>query len=119
MDDRIFINESLTKVIFNDSIYANGFDDNYNTTFRECIFLKNKPIDKRWAYTHTIPENYTNKKVDYIILNDYNNHNLTNLLLKDTNFFELIKTAHYIDELYGINCTFYVFHTIGNYNASL
>lgn len=116
MDDRIFINESLGNEIFNDSLYVNGFDDNYNKTFREYVFVKNKPIDKRWAYTHSIPENYTDKKVDYIIINDYNNYYLTNLLLNDTIFFEVIKTAFYIDELFGVNYTIYVFHTIGNYN---
>ena len=109
MDDRIFINESLGNLVFNDSLYVNGFADNYNITFRDYIFEKEKPIDNRWAL---FPENYTNKKVNYIITNDYNNFYLTDLLLKDSNSFRMIRSALWIDELFGINYTIYVFQTL-------
>ena len=74
----------------------------------------NKPIDTRWAYSHSIPENYTNKTVDYIIIDDYYNNNLTNLLLQDTIFFELIHTFNSYDHFIMKNYTVYVFHTLSN-----
>jgi len=115
MDDRIFINESIGNMIFNDSLFSNGFDSSYDT-FLEYIFVKEKPIDIRWAYVNTLPENYTDKKVDYMVLNDYNNFNLTSLLLQDANLFELIKSTPCIDELFGKNYTIYVFQTKNNYD---
>lgn len=115
MDDRIFINESLGSMILNDSLYSNGFDIHYDT-FLEHIFVKEKPIDNRWAYVYTLPENYTDKKVDYLVINDYNNFKLTSLLLQDTNLFEVIKSTYCIDELFGKNYTIYVFQTTNNYN---
>ena len=111
LNDRIFINQSLGWVIFNDSLYSNGFDDNYNVTFREYIFIKNKPIDNRWA---SIPENYTDKKVDYIILDDHYNYYLINLLLQDTEFFELMDTIPYYDFIIWKNYTIHVFQTKTN-----
>jgi len=65
LDNNIFINQSLGLEIFNDSLYFDGFNDYYNNTFRKYIFIMNKPIDTRWAYSHSIPENYTNKTVEY------------------------------------------------------
>ena len=114
LDDNIFINQSLGLEIFNDSLYFDGFNDYYNNTFREYIFIMNKPIDTRWAYSHSIPENYTNKTVDYIIIDDYYNNNLTNLLLQDTFFFELMHTFNSYDHFIMKNYTVYVFHTISN-----
>jgi len=114
LDDYVFINQSLGLEIFNDSLYFDGFNEYYNKTFREYIFVKNKPIDTRWAYTHSIPENYTNKTVDYIIIDNYNNNNLTNLLLQDSIFFELKHTFNRYDHFNRKNYTVYVFHTISN-----
>jgi len=102
-------------MIFNDSLYSNGFDIHYDT-FLEYVFVKEKPIDNRWAYVYTLPENYTDKKVDYLVINDYNNFKLTSLLLQDTNLFEVIKSTYCIDELFGKNYTIYVFQTTNNYN---
>jgi len=110
LDDRIFINQSLGWEVFNDSLYINGDDDNFNK-FIEYNFEKSKPIDKRWAYSQLFPENYTDKKVDYIILDDHYNQYLTNLLLHNTTYFEIIKTTLNYDHLIRKYYTIYVFQT--------
>ena len=111
LDDNIFINQSLGWEIFNDSLYSNGFNEYYNNTFLEYIFIKNKPIDKRGAYTHSIPEDYTNKTVDYIIVDSYYNLNLTMLLLKDSTHFELINIIPSYDHLIRSRYAIFIFHT--------
>lgn len=110
LDDRIFINQSLGWEIFNDSLYINGDNDNFNI-FIEYNFKKSKPIDKRWAYSQSFPENYTDKKVDYIIIDDYYNHYLTNRLLHNKTCFEVIKSTFNYDHLIRRTYMIYVFRT--------
>lgn len=114
LDDRIFISTSMGEDIFNDSLY-NGYDNNYFRFLRR-IFINYKPIDYRWAYTNSISEDFTYKKVDYIIIDDYYNNNLTKLMLKDTDLFEVIKKKTYYERQFYENYTIYVFCVNNNYN---
>ncbi len=89
LNDRKFLDPSYQYRFFNDSQYSSIYDIDY-LHFLRYLYVLRKLINLRFAssdYTAI----YTKDKVDYIILDDYYNPNLSKLMSLDNNSFLMLK----------------------------
>jgi len=86
LNDRFVLDQdNLTEInLFNDSLYDSISGGNYQS-YKDFLRNGTKLLDARFAFINS-SEKYTNEKIDYIVLDDYNNPNLVELMDKDDSF---------------------------------
>jgi len=114
MNDRKFLDPSYQWNFFDDSLYHSIESFNYYNLLK-YLHLVRKLLDLRFASINNANK-YTYDKVDYIILDDFHNPNLVNLMSKDNDSFVLLKniteTLLYSSEIYNV----YLFYFKGYNN---